>query len=315
MKQQEMPIMLDTPADFHFGHALDYLNRYESECLHRVEGSTVYKALRCKENNLLLAVELGDGEEPAGSFKRPGESRGCVAVRFLNGQPEGPVLAEAISFVREWLDLDTSLEEFYALSATDHLLAPVVRRFRGLRLIGVPSLLEALCWTVIGQQINLSFAYTLKRRLVETFGTWIIHEGREFRLFPEAALLASLKPEQLQELKFSRVKAEALLRIARLIAEEELSKEQLLNMGDFGKAREHLISIRGIGPWTANYVAMRCLRDRDAFPLADVGLHHAIRRELELPQKPPLAQIEELSAAWKPWRAYATFYLWSTLTT
>lgn len=327
-------IVLDTPEDYRFDHVLAYLNRNETECLHRVEGRTVYKAVRLGGVTALMAIGLGDGEAAgadAGAAEAPGlrlpadrlgpekgwaeqeKLRRSVSVRFLNGEPEQPVLDAALAYVREWLDLDSDLSAFYALSEEDPLLGPVVEEFRGLRVIGVPSLLEALCWTVVGQQINLSFAYTLKKRLVETFGTRVVHEGREFMLFPHAEELAALAPEALQELKFSRVKAETLLRIARLTAEKELSKEQLLQMNDFGKAEERLIAIRGIGPWTANYVSMRCLRNPDAFPLADVGLHNAIRRRLGLAEKPPLARVEELASAWRPWRAYATFYLWSTL--
>jgi DNA-3-methyladenine glycosylase II len=177
----------------------------------------------------------------------------------------------------------------------------------------VPSLLEALCWTVIGQQINLSFAYTLKKRLVETYGESLEHEGRKYMLFPAADRLAALPPEELQLLKFSRFKAETLLTVARLIAEKELSKEQLLLMGDFRQAEERLMEVRGIGPWTAQYSSMRCLRNPDAFPLSDVGLHHAIRMRLGRTVKPALPEVEALGRSWQPWRAYATFYLWRTL--
>lgn len=304
-------VALDTPSDYHFGHALTYLNRYESECLHRVEGHTVYKALRAGSRQVMMAVHMGDAR---GDGPQEQEAlRNRVAIRFLNGEPSEPELQETVAFVREWLDLDTDLESFYAMAHTDEVLQPAAEQFRGLRLIGVPDLLEALCWTVIGQQINLSFAYTLKKRLVENFGTRVRSGEQEMLLFPDASLLAGLEEGELLELKFSRVKAQTLQRIARMIAEEELSKGQLLRMGDFKQAEERLISIRGIGPWTANYVSMRCLRNPDAFPLADVGLHHAIRRRLGLPGKPPLSQVEELAAAWQPWRAYATFYLWSTL--
>ncbi|MDF2925679.1 MAG: DNA-3-methyladenine glycosylase 2 [Paenibacillaceae bacterium] len=303
-------ILLNAPEDYQFEQALVYLNRYESECLHQVEGRTVYKALQIQGQTLLLAIELGaeiEAETAQGAAKR------AVVLSFLNGRPAESMVDDAVSYVRDWLDLDTDLAGFYELSSQDRLLGPVVEQYRGLRLIGVPSLLEALCWTVTGQQINLSFAHTLKRRLVETFGTRVVQGGREFMLFPEAAVLAEAQLQALQALQFSRVKAETLQRIARLIALGELSKEQLLGSGDFLEAEAHLVSIRGIGPWTANYVAMRCLRNRDAFPLSDVGLHNAIKRRLNLIDKPPLAQVEELATAWKPWRAYATFYLWSTL--
>ncbi|RAU99603.1 DNA-3-methyladenine glycosylase [Paenibacillus sp. YN15] len=291
-------VRLAVPQDYSFEHALGYLQRNESECLHQVEDRTVYKALRIGNETALLAIEEGNGS---------------LTLRFLNGSPSAALQEEAVSFVREWLDLDSRLEDFYALSARDPVLQPVAEQYRGLRLVGVPSLLEALCWTVIGQQINLSFAYTLKKRLVETFGDSLVHQGRQYMLFPGADRLAAVSREELQALKFSRFKAETLLAVARLIAEKELSKEQLLQMGDFRLAEERLMEVRGIGPWTAQYASMRCLRNPDAFPLTDVGLHHAIRMRLGQTAKPSLPQVEAMGRAWQPWRAYATFYLWRTL--
>lgn len=69
----------------------------------------------------------------------------------------------------------------------------------------------------------------------------------------------------------------------------------------------------GFGPWTANYVMMRCLRDPSAFPIEDVGLHNALKQQLKLSEKPGLAEIRQLAAAWQGWEAYATFYLWRSL--
>lgn len=296
-------VVLETPEDYHFGEALVYLNRSESECLHQVEGRTVYKALRVDGEVVLMAVGM-DAEE----------ARGAVSIRFLSGLPEDGTLNGAVAYVREWLDLDTDVAPFLDLCDADPILERVADRNRGLRLIGVPSLLEALCWTVAGQQINLSFAYTLKKRLVETYGTRVQAAGREWLLFPEAELLAGLETADLQALQYTRSKSETLLRIARLIAEGELSKEGLLQQGDgFRGAETALTSIKGIGPWTAHYVMMRCLRNPDAFPLTDVGLHNAIKRRLGRTEKPSLSEVEELSAGWSPWRAYATFYLWASL--
>lgn len=303
-------VRLAVPQDYNFSHSLGYLERNESECLHQVEDRIVYKAIRIGDKPVLLAISEDEGRETEASSEEGGRH---LILRFLNGEPAAAQQEEAVAFVREWLDLDTCLEEFYDLCDRDPVLQPVADRFRGLRLVGVPSLLEALCWTVIGQQINLSFAYTLKKRLVETYGEELIHEGRRFMLFPSAERLAVLPPEELQTLKFSRFKAETLLLVARLIAEKELSKEQLLLMGDFRLAEDKLMEIRGIGPWTAQYVSMRCLRNPDAFPLSDVGLHHAIRIRLGQAVKPSLSVVETMGRAWQPWRAYATFYLWRTL--
>ena len=74
-----------------------------------------------------------------------------------------------------------------------------------------------------------------------------------------------------------------------------------------------LIRIRGIGPWTANYVLMRCLQMPMAFPIADVGLHLALKQALGWDRKPTIPEIRELAAGWSGWEAYATFYLWRLL--
>lgn len=97
------------------------------------------------------------------------------------------------------------------------------------------------------------------------------------------------------------------------MADGRLVKELLLEMNDFAAMEKELLSIRGIGPWTANYVLMRCLRNAAAFPIADVGLHNALKHVLGLDEKPTLPHIRQLAEGWKGWEAYATFYLWRVL--
>src|SRR6185437_15663346 len=96
-----------------------------------------------------------------------------LAIRILAA--DGPVdtqTKQAVElYLTEWFDMDTDLGPFYGLAAEDPLLKPLAERFRGLRNIGIPDLFEALCWGILGQQINLAFAYTLKKRFVETFGS------------------------------------------------------------------------------------------------------------------------------------------------
>ncbi|MNJ35231.1 DNA-3-methyladenine glycosylase [compost metagenome] len=108
-------------------------------------------------------------------------------------------------------------------------------------------------------------------------------------------------------------KCEYLIGAAQLIADGTLTKEILLEAGSAGRAEEILVSIRGIGPWTANYVLMRCLRIPSAFPIDDVGLHNAIKKLTGSERKPTKREIRKLSAAWTDWEAYATFYLWRFL--
>jgi DNA-3-methyladenine glycosylase II len=179
--------------------------------------------------------------------------------------------------------------------------------------MGIPDLFEAVCWGIIGQQINLAFAYTLKRRFVETFGIQVQKKDIKCWLFPTAEAIASLSVSDLSALQMTTKKSEYLIGVAQLIVEGKLSKEMLLEAENFIAAEKMLVSIRGIGPWTANYVLMRCLRLPSAFPIDDVGLHNAIKSVLEMQQKPTVAEIRILSAGWTNWEAYATFYLWRVL--
>ena len=130
-----------------------------------------------------------------------------------------------------------------------------------------------------GQQINLTYAYTLKRRLVENFGDYVDWNGRKHWIFPSPEVIANLDVEDLATLKMTTRKCEYLIDVAQLItAEGKLSKESLLQIQDVKQAEKQLTSIRGIGPWKArHYVLMRCLRFPSAFPIDDVGLHNAIK--------------------------------------
>jgi DNA-3-methyladenine glycosylase II len=108
-------------------------------------------------------------------------------------------------------------------------------------------------------------------------------------------------------------KSEYIIGVARLIVEGKLTKELLLSSDDMIAAEKKLVAIRGIGPWTANYVLMRCLRFPSAFPIADVGLHNAIKHLTGTANKPTLEEIRHHALAWANWESYATFYLWRVL--
>ena len=179
--------------------------------------------------------------------------------------------------------------------------------------MGIPDLFETLCWGILGQQINLTFAYTLKRRLVENFGRSVEWAGEKFWVFPAPSDIAGLTVADFDGLQMTSKKCEYLIGVAKLMAEGALSKEMLLAAGDLKSAEKMLVGIRGIGPWTANYVLMRCLRFPDAFPIDDVGLHNAIKHLLGRDVKPTKNEILRLSERWTGWEAYATFYLWRFL--
>ncbi|WP_191272630.1 DNA-3-methyladenine glycosylase family protein [Neobacillus kokaensis] len=276
---------------------LAYLKRNKNECMFEVENETVTRVIVVGENRHLVRLNVNEQNQ--------------MIVRFVNGfktsKPDG---ANVAAYIREWFDLDRDLTPFYKMAKADQLLKEPVQNFSGLRVIGVPDLFEALCWGILGQQINLAFAYTLKRQFVEKYGDFIEWSGRKYWIFPSHKQIAQLTPDDMAQIKMTRRKSEFIIGIAQLMASGELSKEKLLGLGSLKEAEKSLIKIRGIGPWTANYLLMRCLRFTSAFPIDDVGLHNSIKRLTSGEKKPSKEELLALSAKWAPWQAYATFYLW-----
>ncbi len=285
-----------TPALFNFDEALVYLDRSALECMHQVKNGAVYKLLEVDGEYTLIEV-------------RP-ENERELQISCLNRTPSS--YEPIISYVKDWLDFRTDLEPFYQMAQNDPILGTLTKDYAGLRVIGVPDLFEALCWAVIGQQVNLPFAYTVKKRLVETYGDSYEWNGQSYRLFPMPEKIAELSVEDLKALQLTGRKAEYILHIAKLMSDGELTKDVLMEMGP-ERAEEKLLSLRGIGPWSAHYVMMRCLRDPSAFPIGDAGLHNALKHLLRRSKKPSLDEIRSIFEPWKGWEAYAVFYLWRSL--
>lgn len=306
-------LQLTAAGPFSYRHNLDYLRRSPDECLYHItDDGIIYKALSLTERPALL--EIRDGTDSGGPGLSVRVGLPAQAAAAPPGEKDLQLLKEeAARYVMEWFDLERDLMPFYAMAEADPLLQSPVLRFRGLRLMGIPDLFEALCWGIIGQQINLAFAYTLKKRFVERYGQKLNTGGMTLWTFPEPQDIAKLEVPDLTPLQLTSRKAEYLIGIARLLAEGRLSKAILQAEPGLQHMERRLVSIRGIGPWTAHYVLMRCLRIPSAFPIDDVGLHNAIRFVTGADAKPAKAEIERLAAGWKDWESYATFYLWRVL--
>ena len=290
-------VKISVPADFRFEYCLQFLQRSPKEVLHRIEGNAVTKLLRMGNEKILVTIERWEGG---------------LVLDFGDQHPSKDTVELVVEYVREWFDLDTNLDPFYKIARKDNLLRAVVRKYRGHRIMSHPDLFESLVWAVLGQQINLAFAYTLKQRFVETFGERVEFGNKIFFLFPEAARVAVLTEPDLLPLQFSRQKARYTINIARAFVTGDISKEKLRGL-PLEEAKEILMKIKGIGNWTANYALMRSYRYPNAFPLEDAGLHNAIRNLLGMKQKPNLKKVKSIFRKYKGFEAYATVYFWKTL--
>lgn len=295
----ERALTITPPGEFSFAETLLFLRRSPLECLHRVVDGKVYKLLELEQEPALVEISASDSS---------------LQLRFVDGRPRSQsACAAAMDYVRDWFDLRTDLAPFYHLAAGDPLLGRLTSAYAGLRIVGIPALFEALCWAVIGQQINLAFAYTLKQRFVQAYGRRVQWGGQEYWLFPQPREIAGVGVDALRQLQLTGKKAAYVIGIAERMASGGLSKAGLLASGDLRAAEAQLLMMRGIGPWTAHYVLMRCLRDPSAFPIGDAGLQNALKQVLQRAEKPGADEIRQIFAPWRNWEAYAVFYLWRTL--
>lgn len=297
--QSMQTLVLKTPEEFCFSECLRYLGKSAYECLHKVEDHVFLKAVKLEHDVVVVEVSAFPEQRK-------------LQVQYTSAGENPLIEAQVKAYITDIFDLDTDLKPFYQFAVQDPLLQVLIKKYYGLRLIGIPDLFEALCWAIIGQQINLNFAYKLKRKFVMTYGQVVEYMGQTFYLFPEPDAVAALSVSDLVPLQFSSRKAAYIIGIAQAMVIGDLSKEKLQTM-KYQEAVDALTQFKGVGRWTANYAILKCFRTPDAFPIDDVGLHNAIRRLMGLAQKPDLITIEKLSYGWKGWHAYTTFYLWQSL--
>ncbi len=291
-------IQIPLPACFSFKECLWFLNRDYDECLYRVYEDSVVKAISINKEPFLISVR---------------ENNNALEITILSGKASALQIEAIKKYVCNWFDLEKDLLPFYAQLKKVAGLAYMVESYHGLRLMGIEDLFEALCWSVIGQQINLTFAYKLKRRIVEKYGNSITYENEVYYLFPEPEAFASVTVADLRAMQFSDTKASYLLGVARLFAGGELSHQILQELSTLEDKQKALTAIRGIGIWSANYAMMKSLRIDSCIPHGDVGLLKALVDHQLIKERNENEKIEKLFKKFKGFESYLVFYLWRSL--
>jgi AraC family transcriptional regulator of adaptative response / DNA-3-methyladenine glycosylase II len=206
---------------------------------------------------------------------------------------------------RGLLDLDADPLPIVDDLERDPLLERLVRRTPGLRVPGAASGTELAIRAVIGQQVSVAGASTLAGRLVARFGEPLARpDGKLTHLFPRPGALLEADPGSFN---MPRARGETILRLCAAMASGEVVLDGTVPREE---ALSSLLALRGIGPWTVSYVAMRALGDRDAFLPTDLGIKNALAR---LGEATDAKSVSAQAERWRPWRAYANFHLWASL--
>jgi AraC family transcriptional regulator, regulatory protein of adaptative response / DNA-3-methyladenine glycosylase II len=214
-------------------------------------------------------------------------------------------LSTAIARCRRLLDLDADPEAVIDVLSGDPALNVLVAKAPGQRIPRTVDENELALRVVIGQQVSTKAARTHARRLVEAYGSPIDDpNGGLTHTFPSIEQLADIDPKHLA---FPRSRQRTVVALVGALASGDVA----LDPGcDWNRAREQLLALPGVGPWTAEVIAMRGLGDPDAFPATDLGVL-AAAKQLGLPAD--AKALSEGSIRWRPWRAYAAQHMWTAL--
>jgi len=229
---------------------------------------------------------------------------GHIEVRRVPRRPAlrisvSPSLARAVPAVLSRVKHAFDLACDPALVAA--ALGSLAEAHPGLRVPGTFDGFELAVRAIVGQQISVRAARTLLGRIAQAFGEPLAASAHApSRLFPTASRVASLSPEELVRLGVTNARARALIGLAQAAASDQFRLEP---DSDVESTVATLISLPGIGAWTANYIAMRALRWPDAFLANDLVVLRALGETRS-------ARAERRSESWRPWRAYAVIHLW-----
>ena len=210
--------------------------------------------------------------------------------------------------VRRVFGLDFDLVGFYRMAKADAALAPLVERLHGLRPTLAPTPLEMLVGSITAQQVNLSFAFACRARLVRRWGTPVRVPGGEVYAFPDAAVLAGARVRELRALKYSTRKAEYIRDLARAVVSRGLDLDALAEAPN-AEVIERLTGLRGLGRWTADWFLARCCGRGDVCPAGDLAVRKAFEHHYGRGRTLSEEAIRRRARAWGEHQNLAVHYL------
>ena len=278
--------ILTLPRDYRSGDALRIARRLDAR-----DDAVIARGVELDDAPAVVTIQIGE------------TSAECQVESEHLLSPSA--MAEAHRIALRVLGLATDPEPFEGWLGKKRKLSRLIAPRRGLRIPLTTTPFEALLWSIVGQQVNVTFASALHRELIELC-------GRPFAgtfAYPSAAAVAKLDYGDLTQRRFSRGKAEYLIDAARLVADGSLDLAHLA-AGSASMAMRRLRDVRGIGVWSGNYILMRGFGFEDCAPLGDTGLSSGLQLFFQLRERPNAERVSELMENFAPYRSFATLHLW-----
>jgi AraC family transcriptional regulator of adaptative response / DNA-3-methyladenine glycosylase II len=283
--------------------SLAYRPPYDWNAILRFLAARAIPGVECVSANAYHRT-VAIGERRGWLCVSPVPNRHLLAVELSTEL--APALPSLLVRLRNLFDLDARPDVIAGHLSLDPQLASCVKQQPGLRVPGAFDSFELALRAILGQQVSVRGASTLAGRFAERFG-----EPMQTplpclnRLTPPASSIAAARATTLAGLGLPTARAESMKNLARVVDCGEIDLEPGV---DPTAIVSELMELPGIGPWTAEYIAMRALRWPDAFPAGDLGLMKASRLK-------SAKALKKVAEQWRPWRAYAAMHMWESLKT
>lgn len=254
----------------------------------------------------VLLLPSGLAEVAVTQSAPPEAARLMVAVV---GQPVNVAVRAAVTTALErLLGLGIDLTEFYRVAAQDRSLGPLARHFQGMKPPRFTTVFEGIVNAIACQQVTLTLGIYLLNRLAAGFGAAFGEDHETVHAFPRPEDLAKLSPKDLRHLGFSHQKGQAIIELAKSVADGQLDLEGLAALPD-AAAVARLCELRGVGRWTAEYVLLRGLGRTHVFPGDDVGGRSNLQRWLRLAKPLDYEGARRVQSRWSGYGGLVYFHL------
>jgi DNA-3-methyladenine glycosylase II len=289
-----LSLTVDLPPGFRSDDILAFHRRDPLMVAERVAENTLEKGLAWEGMAACLTLRFQSGYVQAGLA--------------IDGSAKQDNIAEFERMVRRMLGLAQRIEDFEDTYRTHPCLGRLIARNLGFRVPSTATPFEALIWAITGQQITVSAAISIRRRLILASG---LRHSSGLGCHPDASLVARMSESELREVGFSQTKARTLVVLSRLVHENALPLSAWSVTLPIEEIRERLLQVNGIGPWTVNYVLLRGFGWLDGSLHGDVAVRRSLQSLLDSTEKITEEQAKNWLVEFSPWRALVAAHLWA----
>ena len=290
---------LDLPKHYRAQEILKFHARDPEQLAERITANSITKAIILSGHPTFIHIEFGS------------QAAHCT----FETDDQLLSLPRAQHNAKGLLGLVIDVKSFERKLEGDKLLGELISRQKGLRIPQAASPFEALTWAIIGQQINVRFAVQLRHSLIRLTNLLDPHiRSNSLICYPDATLVSRLSADQLGAHKFSRAKAETLLKVSQLVLNGTLPLDDWQQAGyDAIFIQNALLEVKGIGPWTAHYTLMRGYGYADCSLHGDVAVRNALAKIDCSDASPTAKATEAVLAQYAPYRSLVAAHLWASL--